>query len=172
MNLSARQAWTLGVGGVLGVLFIAVGLAWNPPRAGECLARRFTPDPRDGVSEVCLDNAAQLSWVPLLLVLLGIVVIVVGVVGAFASSRRAGVLTLGGSLAFVLIGMGLAWDGYSRGGCMEWIDRPALGPNPLECVRFTGASTNSLPPVLLTAGIIVAIITVALALSPWGRGKA
>ena len=104
--------------------------------------------------------------------LLGIVVIVVGVVGAFASSRRAGVLTLGGSLAFVLIGMGLAWDGYSRGGCVEWIDRPRLGPNPLECVRYTGAtSADSLPPVLITVGIIVAIITVALALSPWGRGK-
>ena len=170
MNLSARQAWTLGAGGVLGVLFIAVGLAWNPPPAGMCLAGSATEVGGLGRA-YCLDNAAQLSWAPPLLVLLGIVVIVVGAVGAFTSSRRAAVLTLGGSLAFILIGMGLVWDGSSPGGCLQWVQE--RWRYPVECVSYTGAtSADSLPPVLLTAGIVVAIITVALALAPWGRGKA
>ena len=105
MNLSSRQAWLLGGGGVLGVLLIAVGLAWDAP-ARECLNAK---GPRD--NRVCLEYAPDLTWAPPLLVLLGIVCIVVAAVGAFTPSRRAGVLTLGGAAAFILIGMGRLWDG-------------------------------------------------------------
>ena len=152
MNLSSRQAWTLGAGGVLGVLLIAWGLAWDAP-ASECIAKGTLND------RYCV-YALDLSWAPPLLVLLGIACIVMAAAGAFTSSRRAEVLTLGGSLAFVLIGMGLAWDG------------PVADINPVSIVGELDFDPAWLPPALLTAGIIVAIVTVALALSPWGRGKA
>ena len=166
MNLSSRQAWTLGGGGVLGVLLIAVGLAWDAP-ARECLNAKGPWN-----SRVCLEYGPDLSWAPPLLVLLGIACIVVAGVGAFTSSRRAGVLTLGGAAAFILIGMGLAWDGpvgdITYGSIMEGRP-PTASTFPKQGLD---AGMAWLPPTLLTAGIIVAIITVALALSPWGRGKA
>lgn len=72
VKLSPRKAWTLGVGGFLGVLLIAVGLLWDAP-GGECLTYASSRDLQESV-RICIDYAANLSWLPPALTTAGIIV--------------------------------------------------------------------------------------------------
>ena len=72
MNLGPRKAWTLGVGGFLGVLLIAVGLLGDAP-SGECVTYASSRDVQESVS-ICIDYTANLSWLPPALTTAGIIV--------------------------------------------------------------------------------------------------
>ena len=72
MNLGPRKGWTLGVGGFLGVLLIAVGLLWDAP-SGECVTYASSRDVQESVS-ICIDYTANLSWLPPALTTAGIIV--------------------------------------------------------------------------------------------------
>ena len=86
--MSARSAWTVGVAGVLGTLFIAGGLAWDAP-GGECAVYGTSRDVQQSV-RICVEYAADLSWLPPVLVFAGITLLVAALALALARVGSTG----------------------------------------------------------------------------------